>query len=275
VEHRFSLPRVEIRQCVSCRSWSAHERKHSAETSRQFYQDIDERVYREYFEPFRSGQYREALVRIEQRPPHGASLLDVGASYGWLVRVARDLGWDATGIEPAPIEVEPSVANFVIRSTLDDYVSVANAPRADVVTMWHVLEHIPDLAATMSALRALCADDGRLLIAVPNAEGRMFRLAVWLARVGAPGLLRELFYLRNPNMHYHYFTPAGLSSLLTRCGFSVEDSFTLEAFDWRRAHTRIRRTIPRTLLRAAGPSIAASNFTQRENLVIVSRLAGA
>ncbi|HEY8174646.1 MAG TPA: class I SAM-dependent methyltransferase [Gemmatimonadaceae bacterium] len=268
---RFSLPRVEIRQCLSCRSWSAHEKSESSETSSQFYADIDERVYREYFEPFRSGQYRETLARLKARVPQGASLLDVGASYGWLVRVARDLGWNAIGIEPARIQVEASVAEYVLQSTLDDYVTRAKHARADVVTMWHVLEHIPDLVTTMAELRAVCAEGGHLLIAVPNAEGRMFRLAVWLARFGARGLLRELFYLRNPNMHYHYFTPAGLTSLLTRCGFAVEDVFTLEAFDWRRAHMRIGRTIPRGVLRAVGPLIAASNFTGTENLVVLSR----
>lgn len=271
VRRRFSLSRVEIRQCTACRSWSAHERSRLSETASQFYDDIDEPVYREYFEPFRSAQYRETLARLKPDVSHRSSLLDVGASYGWLVRVARDLGWNAIGIEPAPIQIEAAVADFVLRSTLDEYVTQAKHAPADVVTMWHVLEHIPDLVTTMSELRAVCAKGGRLLIAVPNAEGRMFRLAVWLARIGAPGLLAELFYLRNPNMHYHYFTAVGLTSLLTRCGFAVENVFTLEAFDWRRAHKRIDRTIARNVLRAVGPLVAVSQFTGKENLVVVSR----
>src|SRR5205823_4832479 len=110
---RFSIERVSVHECRSCGSWSARERTPASETSSQFYDTIDAGAYRTYLEPFRSVQYRNALAAIKPPAVARRSLVDVGASFGWLVRVARELGWDATGIEPATIDVEADVRPYV------------------------------------------------------------------------------------------------------------------------------------------------------------------
>jgi SAM-dependent methyltransferase len=120
----------------------------------------------------RSG--RGALNRYRALAPflkRGARILDAGAGGGEVVYVLRKLGFDASGLEP-----DEEYARHA-RETLDvpvatGFVQDATFPPGsfDVVTMYHALEHVEDPAAILSRLRSWMADEGVLLIEVPNIE---------------------------------------------------------------------------------------------------------
>jgi SAM-dependent methyltransferase len=236
---------------------------------RLFYETIDEQAYVRYFEPFRKRQYRQVLRGLGL--PAGCSHLDVGASYGWMVEVGLELGLDSLGIEPGEAAARPDVRSRIVRTSLADYAARADR-RFDLVTIWHVLEHLPEPAEAMSQMRRLLKDDGRLVVAVPNAEGNMDRAALMLRRVlGSSRLMNELWYFHNANMHFFYYTPLALATLLRRAGLAQEAGYVMEAFDWRTIHQRAAGTVRRKLLQAAGPLIGASRLTGRENLIALAR----
>ncbi|WP_235003994.1 class I SAM-dependent methyltransferase [Aequorivita lipolytica] len=93
------------------------------------------------------------------------SLLDVGAGTGDFLKVAKEKGWQVQGTEPNEnaaklalekgIQLNPSLNNF-------------KGNEFDVVTLWHVLEHVPNLEETISELSSLVKPNGTLIIAVPN-----------------------------------------------------------------------------------------------------------
>jgi SAM-dependent methyltransferase len=236
--------------------------------SARFYETIDEEKYVDYFEPMRKAQYARALSKLDTVP--AGTLLDVGASYGWMVQVALQQGFDAYGIEPGDAVPGVDCASRIERVSLEDF--APNGRRFDVVTIWHALEHIRDPAAALHKIRALLNDDGILLVAVPNADGRLFRAAEWLRRrAGYAKLTSELFYFHNPNMHYHYFTPRSLTDLLEGCGFDRITTTVTEAIDWRRSYRRAGSALTATALRLLGPVVAASRFTAAENLIALAR----
>ena len=93
------------------------------------------------------------------------SLLDVGAGTGDFLKVAQDKGWKISGIEPSEKAREiAKEKNIQLKESIEEFVD----EKFDVVTLWHVLEHLPNLDASIQKIESLIADGGVLIIAVPN-----------------------------------------------------------------------------------------------------------
>jgi hypothetical protein len=234
-----------------------------------FYSTIDEPRYVAYFEPFRKAQYELVLRGLGL--PARRSLLDVGASFGWMVEVGLNLGFDSFGLEPGDVEYSAPLTSRIFKGTLTDYSRQADR-KFDIVTAWHVLEHLPDPLEGAAALRELMSDTGRVVIAVPTTDGLLFRLALRLERVfKRKELLNELFYFHNPNMHFYYYNAKSLAALLTRVGLRPVSVVHMEAFDWSSIYRRVASETVGLLLRAAGPLIGLSGITRRENLIVIAQ----
>lgn len=93
------------------------------------------------------------------------SLLDVGAGTGDFLKVASESGWKVYGMEPnkkaSSLALEKGIA---LKNSLEEF----KGEQFDVITLWHVLEHIPNLDETISLLTDLVKPGGALIIAVPN-----------------------------------------------------------------------------------------------------------
>lgn len=93
------------------------------------------------------------------------SLLDVGAGTGDFLKVAKEKGWDVHGMEPNLNAKNLALQKGIcLKASLNDF----EGKQFDVVTLWHVLEHIPNLEKTITQLTNLVKPNGILLIAVPN-----------------------------------------------------------------------------------------------------------
>jgi 2-polyprenyl-3-methyl-5-hydroxy-6-metoxy-1,4-benzoquinol methylase len=92
-------------------------------------------------------------------------LLDIGAGTGDFLNVAKTDGWEIIGIEPS--EKARSIAIKKGVSFVEDTNLLENSS-FDVITMWHVLEHVPNLENQIKELKRLLKPNGTILIAVPN-----------------------------------------------------------------------------------------------------------
>lgn len=111
---------------------------------------------------------KRKLKLIDSFQVSDKKLLDVGCGTGDFLKVAKDNGWDVAGIEPndsartiANIKANQAVFNI-------DHLLQFEPNSFDVITLWHVLEHLPQLENHFSILESLLKPDGRLVIAVPN-----------------------------------------------------------------------------------------------------------
>ena len=95
-------------------------------------------------------------------------LLDVGCGTGDFLKTSQDAGWIVSGVEPNKHARE--IANQKTKNVVFDTTQLAtfNKQSFDVITLWHVLEHLPKLEAQITLLKSLLKENGTLIIAVPN-----------------------------------------------------------------------------------------------------------
>ncbi|MFH4963823.1 class I SAM-dependent methyltransferase [Gaetbulibacter sp. M235] len=111
---------------------------------------------------------KRKLKLIEAYSKEGKSLLDFGCGTGDFLQIAKDGGWEVYGIEPndeARKIANKKTENSVFNS--ENLLKLENS-RFDVITLWHVLEHLPNLNEHISIFKKLLKPKGTLIIAVPN-----------------------------------------------------------------------------------------------------------
>ena len=111
---------------------------------------------------------KRKLRLLKPFQPKDGSLLDIGAGTGYFLRAAKNSGWDVTGIEPnasARTLANSKEPNTVFGSETLQHLTPQSF---DVITLWHVLEHLPDLDNDLKLFKKLLKPNGRIIIAVPN-----------------------------------------------------------------------------------------------------------
>jgi SAM-dependent methyltransferase len=139
-------------------------------------------------------------------PPNGKRLLDVGCHVGVFVDVAQQRGWDAWGVEPSRWATEQARAQGlrVVNGTLAT--SGFEDASFDVITMWDVIEHVPDPRAELRQAHRLLKPGGAVVIHTIDIESPFARIMGhrW------PWLME---------MHLYYFSPRTLRRMLEEVGF--------------------------------------------------------
>ena len=156
---------------------------------------------------------RMALVR--RHLPPKARILDVGCAAGYFLRVAQREGHDVHGVEmSAAIAGEAQKAlggERVHVGTLDEAIAAkGHAPASfDLVTLWDVIEHVPDPQSLLRTIRGLIKPGGTLLLETQNVASRWARL-----------LGRRWHHFKHDE-HLYHFKPATIRRLLADCGFET------------------------------------------------------
>lgn len=166
-------------------------------------------------------EFRQALQDLQVLNPNRGHLLDVGCGIGVFVALAEADGWKARGIdvsEFASRHAREQLGLDVAQGTLET-VSLAEES-FDVVTMWDVLEHMPDPAKELQAARRILKRDGYLLLNTPNEAGLQKIVANLVYRSSFGHIrypLEKLYHI----YHLYYFTPDTLRKLLEHAGFRI------------------------------------------------------
>lgn len=139
------------------------------------------------------------------------TLLDVGCGVGDFLCQVKKSGWDIMGIEPSDDAkaIAENKLGFVPLSPAD-YHQIPDQSY-DVVTMWHVLEHVDDLLNQIHELSRLLKPGGRLVIALPNYMS--FDCQYYQDKWAAWDVPR----------HLNHFSPECIQSILTSAGFKYLD----------------------------------------------------
>ena len=156
------------------------------------------------------------IVDLERWCPGRGRLLELGASYGHSLALARERGWDVVGVELSPTASAHARSHFGLTVFNCDLVEAPLADGSfDAVIGWHVLEHVRNPKDQLLRLAALLKPGGVLGLRVPN-------IASFGARAAG-----QWWPWMCPPAHLWFFSSTTLPRLLRSCGFEVNEVRTL------------------------------------------------
>jgi len=207
-----------------------------------YFQTYDLDKYVEYYQEFRNRLFKRHLHIIGQLVPKGA-ILDVGCSFGWFLKIARDFGWRPFGIERSE-EISKLTRQTYNLNVLCGDVESANRFNTSfqVITLWNVLEHIAEPVNALKFLYNELTPGGLLVISVPNVNGLFSRIAFWSYKASWGKFkfpLEQLYQTNTPNMHLFHFSVETLGLILTKCDFEVIKVVKQQVIESRKIHDRI------------------------------------
>ena len=155
-------------------------------------------------------QFQKSGVLAAGKPP---KLLDIGCGMGFFLGLMRQEGWQTQGIEPAPAAADHA-RNELKLDVFQGTVEEAKIHGSfDAVTLWYVMEHVPNPAEILGYAAHFLKPGGLLIIRVPNQNVTIDRV------LSALGLQR--FFLINPPRHLFDYSPKTLAALLEKKGFET------------------------------------------------------
>jgi 2-polyprenyl-3-methyl-5-hydroxy-6-metoxy-1,4-benzoquinol methylase len=163
----------------------------------------------------------------------GQTLLDIGCGQGQFLRRAAAHGFTVAGVEMNEALAERAREGGLDVVRGDFMASALDGRRFDVVTMFDLIEHLPDPVAALKRCRGLLAPGGRLILYTPNHAGLIVKTARLLHRLSGgriDGPVVELFDC----LHVVFFDPVTLRRALDAADFDVERARTW-SYDPRRS----------------------------------------
>ena len=140
-------------------------------------------------------------------------LLDVGCGTAHFLAYCQQAGWEVSGVEPnelARAQAEEK-SNIHIHKDLSEIES----GNYSVITLWHVLEHLPNLAQTITQLKTLLAPGGRIILAVPNYEAYEEKS------------FKEHWAAYDVPRHLHHFNQNSLGKLMQKYGLNIVETYPM------------------------------------------------
>lgn len=148
----------------------------------------------------------EEIKHLENK----GKLLDIGCGSGFFIACLKKYGWNVSGIDISKWATEFARKKLrlnVITGTVED---VQFNEKFNIVTMYHILEHLPNPIGSLKKVLELIADDGTLIIKGPNLGSfdRIWHGKKWRGY--------------DLPFHLYHFTPKTYQMILKMAGFSVQ-----------------------------------------------------
>ena len=170
--------------------------------------------------------FRAGLALIEAHDLPSGSLLDVGCATGSFMSLAQAKGWECRGVEVsafAAARARERTGCEIFCGILEDAPFGSGA--FDAITMWDLLEHLPDPLQGLEQARRLLKPSGLLLVNTPNENSLLRQVARLLYR-GSGGWITAPVNRLYHRYHLHYFAAETLTVLFQRAGFEVVEMKT-------------------------------------------------
>jgi SAM-dependent methyltransferase len=164
----------------------------------------------------RDPNYIEELELLERHRPSRGRFLDVGCNMGMLLRLARERGWEAIGVEPSPAlhRIATEKLGLEVHNCFVQDLPSSEYGSFDVVALSDVFEHVTDPRELLRSVRPLLKPDGLLYVKVPNARWNLLK-----QRLGKV-LRRTPTHLWDSYEHVVHYTDDTLRAMLEAEGYA-------------------------------------------------------
>ena len=173
-------------------------------------------------------QFQEKIEYFQLNFPHGGRLLDVGCATGVFLDMMRKKGWDVEGLEISDELASYARKAFSLNVHVKDLTrEKLNSEPFHVITLFDVIEHIPDPNLMISACSDLIVDDGVLLLRTPTEDGLLRDIAKVIYRMSLTKTEFPMLWFYSFE-HIHSFSLNTLNTILEKHGFSISKVFREE-----------------------------------------------
>lgn len=201
----------EMARCRQCGLVYRNPRPSVAELTEGFAEDAAKAEEEEWLGERRGRNFRRFLD--EWAGPPGR-LLDVGCGYGWFLEMAKAHGWEVVGVDRSPEAVRHARERLGVDARCGELGAFRFPDGAfGLVTLWNVLEFVPDPVGFLREIHRVLEPGGTLFIRTQNYffQRLAFVLTGWLRRPDRP--------YRTFVFHLSSFSSVPLRLLLRRTGF--------------------------------------------------------
>jgi len=146
----------------------------------------------------------------------GNDLLDIGCGTGEFLNYCKKMGYNTYGIEPNQKARQFAIDNFGLTVSDETQLDHFSMKRFNVITLWHVLEHVHQLSDRIQKIRQLLRPEGTMIIAVPNCDS-------WDAK-------RYYNYWAAYDLprHLYHFTKNTMRGIVEKNGFNINNIIPLK-----------------------------------------------
>ncbi|PQJ79960.1 class I SAM-dependent methyltransferase [Polaribacter porphyrae] len=175
--------------------------------------DSKKSLFDKVYQTVKNITLKRKLKLINSFNTDSKNILDVGAGTGDFLKVCKNNSWNVFGTEP-----DAGARNIAARKGIilqEDLSKIANQ-KFDVITLWHVLEHVENLQEYIPTLNNLLSDTGKLIIAVPNykSDDAIYYGKFWAA-FDVP-------------RHLWHFSQTSISKLFAEVNMNVEKTLPMK-----------------------------------------------
>ena len=150
-------------------------------------------------------QKLKLLVSISESKNH----LDIGCGTGEFLNACKNSGFRTKGIEPSELARKQAIKNYNLDISKNTDLNQFDNASFHTITMWHVLEHIPNLNDTIKHFSRILEENGALIIAVPNLKS-------WDAKY-----YKEFWAAWDVPIHLWHFSKHSIQSIFAKWDFEL------------------------------------------------------
>jgi SAM-dependent methyltransferase len=230
------------------------------QASKTYYDQRFAEGYADFWPP---GRYARIAALLDTIPlPERGHALDFGCGNGSFTRLLSESlpGWSVTGADISKVALQHAAQAAPAARFLPLEALPQGERRFDLIFSHHVLEHVPDLDATMRLFSTITAPGATLLLVMPCGNPGSLEHSLCTLRVDGIDPSREGRFFCDDEPHVRRVTSERLTSIAGAAGFDVQQAFFSQHFwsqIWPYAQKPFRELTSLTNLRKAKHSSAA------------------
>ena len=135
--------------------------------------------------------------------------LDIGCGTGEFLNACKNAGFRTKGVEPSELARKQAIKNYNLDISKNTDLRQFDNASFNTITMWHVLEHVPNLNDTIEQLERILDSNGSVIIAVPNLKS-------WDAKY-----YKEFWAAWDVPIHLWHFSKESIEALFKKWNFKL------------------------------------------------------
>ncbi|GEM_PF-4263382 len=165
----------------------------------------------------------EERMKLVQKYSQKGDLLDLGSAVGVFLEVAKNFGWNETGIEISSL-ASAEAKNKGLNSLNRDFKNLDQLEKIfDVITLWDVVDHSEKPLELLKEVRKIVKPNGYIFVETTVIDSLMFQGAEMLYDFSG-NLIKKPFLKGYPVHHSNYYSENSLRNDIEKAGFEVKES---------------------------------------------------